>query len=287
MMDWLTDAITEPFRNFAKSGLDMIVKALNNSSGNIEESAGNPASSFNAGIYEMMREINSSVMLPVAGVVLTYVAFMELYNLFVSRNNMNDIGMEQFFKWLLKTSIAVLLVTKAFDIVNTFFSLGGELARRIGVVVRTNDITSQTPDFSEFVKELNFGEALGIGIISYVAALGMFIIGILSYVYVISWVFECYLMASTSSIPMATLGTDVTTQMGQNYLKNIFALALQGGMFLTIITIYRTLMNGIAFNITNTDGIWSAIGIIVVPGIVMVMLMAKAGQVAKAAIGAV
>ena len=97
--------------------------SVNTEVGEIATQVGTTPAGWNAGIFNMIRSLSENVIVPIAGVIITFVMCYELIQLVIEKNNLHDLDTWIFFKWIFKTFVAVLLVTNTWNIVMEFLTL--------------------------------------------------------------------------------------------------------------------------------------------------------------------
>jgi hypothetical protein len=218
-------------------------------------------SSFNPGIFSLIRNLSETVILPIAGLVLAFVASWELIHLIIERNNMHEIDTWIFFKWIFKTMIAVLLLANTFNIVTGIFDVSQHVVNNAAGFISGS--TAVTPDMmAELEAQLwtmDVGPLLGLWMQSFVIQLLVLVVNILVFVIVYGRMVEIYLLTSLAPLPMATLTNRETSSIGQNYLKSLFALAFQGFLMLVCVAIYAVLVQSI---VTSGNPIGSICGLV-------------------------
>lgn len=71
---------------------------------------------------------------------------------------------------------------------------------------------------------------------------------------------EIYLVTSIAPIPMATMANREWGQMGQNYLRSLFALGFQAFLIIICVAVYAVLVQTIAVDEDVIKAIWTCIG---------------------------
>ena len=106
-MQIIFDAIAEWLKGLLVDGimgnLGGLFDNVNAQVGEIAEQVGTTPASWNAGVFSMIRQLSETVILPIAGLVLTFVMCYELIQLLIERNNLHDVDTWIFFKWIFKT----------------------------------------------------------------------------------------------------------------------------------------------------------------------------------------
>jgi len=126
-MDWIFDSL---FSNLQEELVDTVMDrfenmftSVNNQIGGIAEQVGQTPQMWNANIFNMIQNLSETVVLPIAGIILTFVACYELIQMVIGQNNMHNFEPVQIYKWFFKTAIAVFILTNTFTIVMAVFDL--------------------------------------------------------------------------------------------------------------------------------------------------------------------
>ena len=90
------------------SNLSGLFDSVNTEVGEIATQVGTTPAGWNAGIFNMIRSLSENVIVPIAGVIITFVMCYELIQLVIEKNNLHDLDTWIFFKWIFKTFVAVL-----------------------------------------------------------------------------------------------------------------------------------------------------------------------------------
>ena len=88
---------------------------------------------------------------------------------------------------------------------------------------------------------------------------------------------EIYLVTSVAPIPMATMISKEGGNIGQNYLRSLFALAFQAFLIIVCVAIYAVLVQNIAVDTDITAAIWTCMGYTVL----LCFTLFKTGSMAK------
>ena len=116
--DWFRGILTDGIL----SNLSGLFDSVNTEVGEIATQVGTTPAGWNAGIFNMIRSLSENVIVPIAGVIITFVMCYELIQLVIEKNNLHDLDTWIFFKWIFKTFVAVLLVTNTWNIVMGVFA---------------------------------------------------------------------------------------------------------------------------------------------------------------------
>ncbi len=282
-MGILTEWITEWLKGLLIEGimgnLTGLFDTVNTRVGEIAVQVGTTPAAWNAGVFSLIRQISETVILPIAGMILTFVATYELIQMLIDRNNLHDIDTWMFFKWIFKTAAAILILSNTFNIVNAVFDVSQSvIARSAGIIQGSTDITPDMLATLETTLEtMELGPLLGLFMQSLLIGLTMEIMGIIIFVLVYGRMLEIYMLTSLAPIPVATLSNRETGQMGQNYIKSLFAVGFQGLLILLCVGIYGVLVQGIAIGGDPIGAIWGCVGYTVL----LCFMLFKTGTISK------
>ena len=139
--------------------------SVNEKVGDITTQVGLTPQAWNGGIFNMVRSLSDTVILPIAGIILTIVMTLELIQLLVDRNNLHDVDIWMFFKWTFKTACAVLIVSNTWNIVMAVFDVANSVVNNAsGVIVGSTSINFATilPDLEAQLEAMDLGPLLGL-----------------------------------------------------------------------------------------------------------------------------
>ena len=287
-MGILTEWITEWLKGLLIEGimgnLTGLFDTVNTRVGEIAVQVGTTPAAWNAGVFSLIRQISETVILPIAGLILTFVATYELIQMLIDRNNLHDIDTWLFFKWIFKTAAAILILSNTFNIVNAVFDVSQSvIARSSGIIQGSTDITPGMLDTLEATLEtMGLGELLGLFMQSMLIGFTMTALNIIIFVLVYGRMLEIYMLTSLAPIPVATLSNREVGQMGQNYLKSLFAVGFHGLLILLCVGIYGVLVQGISTSGDPIGAIWGCVGYTVL----LCFMLFKTGSISKSIFGA-
>ena len=288
-MRWLTGAIDDWLREMLlDAAMNSFTNMLQNVNASVQDVAyqvGQTPEGWNAGIFTMVRNLSETVILPIAGIILTFVLCYELIQLIIEKNNMHDFDTFNIFKWIGKSFVAVLILTNTWNIVMGIFDLAqGVVNQSAGLI--TGDLTLGSPDMllaiATQLEALGTGELLVLFLQVQVVGLLMEIMAIVITIIVWGRMIEIYVVASIAPIPLATMVNREWGQMGNNYLKSLLALGFQGFLIMICLAIYAVLVANFVLVGTMTTTIWS----IVAYTALLCFMLLKSGGIAKSVFGA-
>ena len=284
LSDWLTDWLKELLIDGIMGNLTGLFDAVNAKVGEVAAQVGTTPAAWNAGVFSLIRQLSETVILPIAGLILTFVATYELIQMLIDRNNLHDIDFWMFFKWMFKTGAAILILSNTFNIVMAVFDVSQSvIANAAGLVQGSTDISPDMLAGLEATLEgMGIGPLLGLFMQTMLISAAMPIMGIVIFVISYGRMLEIYMLTSLAPIPVATLSNRELGGMGQNYIKSLFAVGFQGLLILVCVAIYAVLIQGIATGGDPIGAIWGTLGYTVL----LTFMLFKTGGLAKSVFGA-
>ena len=236
---------------------------VNQKVGEIAGEVGMTPSAWNGGVFSMIQSLSETVIIPIAGIILTFVMCYELIQMVIEKNNLHDIETFMFFKWIFKTFVAVMIVTNTFNIIMGIFDMSQHVvSNAAGVIISDTsiDITASIADMETRLMEMELGPLLGIWLQSMFVGMTMRALTICIFVVIYGRMIEIYLMTSLGAIPFATMVNREWGGMGQNYLKSMLALGFQAFLIMVCVGIYAVLVQSIATDSDIMGAIWTCVG---------------------------
>ena len=266
-MDFLWDAITQWLKEILVSGimsnLSGMFDGVNEKIGGIAAQVGTTPQAWNASIFHMVQSLSENMVLPVAGVILTFVMTLELVQILVDKNNFHDIETVVFFKWIFKTACAILIVSNTWTIVMGIFDVAqGVVNQASGIIVGDTsiDISSIMPDMEARLQAMELGPLFGLWFQSLFVGITMWALTICIFIITYGRMLEIYLVTSMAPIPMAAMLGREWGGIGQNYLKSLFALGFQAFLIMVCVAIYAVLVQNISVSNDISAAIWTCMG---------------------------
>lgn len=266
-MNFLWDKVTEWLKELLigsiMSNLTGLFDNVNRQVAGIADNVGATPQAWNGGVFGMIRNLSDNVILPIAGVILALVATLELIQMIVDRNNMHDMDTFMLAKWVFKTACAVVIVTNTWNIVMAVFDVAQSVVSRAsGLVIADTDIRidSIIVGLESKLAEMELGALFGLWVQSMFVGFTMWALAICIFIITYGRMIEIYLVTSVAPIPMATMVNREWGQMGQNYLRSLFALGFQAFLIIICVAIYAILVRGIAVESDVSTAIWTCMG---------------------------
>ena len=283
-MDMIWQKITDWLKEVLVSGildnLSGMFDNVNQKVGEIAGQVGSTPQAWNSGVFNMVRNLSETVILPIAGVILAFVMTYELIQMVIDKNNMNDFDTWIFFKWIFKTFCAVLIVTNTWNIVMAVFDVAQTVVNGAAGVIVGNasiDITTAITDLEARLMEMELGPLFGLWFQSLFVGITMWALTICIFIIVYGRMIEIYLVTSVAPIPMATAVNREWGQMGQNYLRSLLALGFQGFLIIVCVAIYAVLVQNMVIEEDIAAAIWTCMGYTVL----LCFTLFKSSSVAK------
>ena len=277
LVEWLKEILVGGIVN----NLSGMFDSVNSQVGAIAGQVGATPRTWNSAIYSMIRTLSDNVILPIAGVILAFVMTMELIQMISDKNSMHgDVDTWMFFKWIFKTACAVLIVTNTWNIVMGVFDVGQSVVNSAAGVISGDasvDITTVVVDLEERLMEMDLGPLFGLWFQSLFVGICTWALTICIFIITFGRMIEIYLVTSVAPIPMATMASRESGNIGQNYLRSLFALAFQGFLIIVCVAIYAALVQNIAVGTDISYAIWTCMGYTVL----LCFTLFKTGSMAK------
>jgi len=253
---------------------------VNEKVGTIAAEVGQTPQGWNANIFSMIQTLSENVIVPIAGLVITYVLCVELISMVTDKNSLHDIDTFMFFKYVFKAWVAVYLVTHVFDITMAVFDVGQHLVNSAAGVISSDtaiDVESTLAAMTANMETMEVPELLLLVMETALVSMCMKIMSVLITVILYGRMIEIYLTCSVAPIPFATMTNREWGSIGNNYLKGLFALGVQGFFIMVCVGIYAVLVNEMVI----ASNLHSAIFSIAAYTVILCFSLFKTGSLAK------
>lgn len=265
-MDFILDKITDWIKDLLVSGimdnLTGMFESVNQQVGNIATQVGTTPADFSPGVFEMIRNISESVIIPIAGLILTFIACYELIQMIIDHNNLSNFETWIFFKWIFKTFVAVVLISNTFNITMAVFDVAQHVINSSAGIISSETAidASALETIEETLKAMDVGPLFGLFLQSFIVQFTMSALSIIIFIIVYGRMIEIYLMTSLAPIPFSTFANREQSQIGQNYLRSLFALGFQGFLIMICVGIYAVLIQNVSISGDIIASIWGVMG---------------------------
>jgi len=287
-MQSILEQITDWLKSMIISGimgnLSGMFDSVNQQVGQIAGDVGTTPANFSPAVFSMIRNISESVILPIAGMVLTFIACYELIQMLIEHNNLANFETWTFFKWVFKTFLAVTLISNTFNITMAVFDVAQQvISRSGGLISGSTSVSDATLTAMQATLEgMDLGPLLGLYLQTFVVQVTMLALSAIIFVIVYGRMVEIYLMVSLAPIPFATFGNHEQSHTGQNYLRSLFALGFQGFLIMICVGIYAVLIQNLSFSDNIISSIWGVMG----HTVLLAFTLFKTGSLAKSVFAA-
>ena len=287
-MDSIIESIEEWLRGLLVSGimsnLNNTFNSVNTQVGAIATEVGTTPASFSPAVFNMIRNLSENVIMPIAGILLTFIACYELIQLVISHNNLANFETWIFWKWIFKTFVAVTLITNTMNITMAVFDVAQHVISNAGGIISGSTAidASTLASMESTLDAMEVPELLSIFLQSFIVQFLIYLLSALIFVIVYARMIEIYLMVSLAPIPFATFGNREQSMIGQNYLRSLFALGFQGFLIMVCVGIYAVLIQSVAFTTDIIGSLWGVMGYTVL----LAFTLFKTGAVAKSVLHA-
>ena len=288
-MNFIWDKITEWLKELLVGGiisnLSGLFDSINTRVSDVASTVGTTPQGWNGSVFSMIKSLSENVVVPIAGIILTIVMCLELIQMLIDRNNMHDFDTFVFFKWIFKTFAAVLIVTNTWNIVMGVFDVAQNVVNQAsGVIVGDTaiDVNTLLGDMEAKLMEMDIGPLFGLWFQSSLMGIIAWVLSICIFIVVYGRMIEIYMVTSIAPIPMATMANREWGQLGQNYLRSLFALGFQAFLIMVCVAIYAVLVNTITVDSDVSAALWTCIGYTVL----LCFTMFKTSSIAKSVFNA-
>ncbi|WP_258106745.1 VirB6/TrbL-like conjugal transfer protein, CD1112 family [Christensenella minuta] len=283
-MGWIFEQIGNAIKEFLKGvvegNLTDMFNDVNEKVATIAGDVGQTPVGWNGEIFAMIKNISDTVIVPVAGMIITFVLVYELVTMITDRNNMHDFDTFSFFKYFLKAGIAVFIVANTMTIVMGIFDIAQYAINASAGAIGENtaiDIAAVLEQMQAGLNAMGIGELLGLVLETYIIKFAMLIFSLLITLVIAGRMIEIYLYCSLAPIPFATFTNREWGSMGTNYLRGLVALAFQGLLIMVCVGIYAVLIN----TLTVTENIHASIWMIAGYTVLLCFALFKTGTLSK------
>ena len=266
LFERITDWIKEGLIDAITGQYTSIFNSVNNQVADVANQVGQTPQGWNGGVFSMIQNLSETVVIPIAGMILTFVLVYELIQMILEKNNMHEFDTFNIFKWIFKTFVATYLLTNCFTIVMAVFDVAQNVVSQSAGVINGNlDV------------QAGMWELIGLWLETNIINLCMWVLSIVIFVIVYGRMIEIYLTVSLAPIPFSTMANREWGQMGTGYLRSLFALGFQGFLILICVAIYAVLVQSIPSSGDVHGAIWGTAGYTVL----LAFALFKTGSLSK------
>lgn len=285
ILDTIQDWIMGILRDCIMGNLNGLFDQINEQVGDVAESVGQTPAQWNAGVFSMIQSLSETVVVPVAGIIITFVLCYELISMIIEKNNLHDYDTFNIYKWVFKAFVAVYLVTHTFDITMAIFDVAQHIVQQsAGVITGSTsvDFAAALGDVESQLESMGIGELFGLLVETMLLRITAPILSLCIMLVLVGRMVEIYIYCSVGAIPFATMTNRDWGQMGNNYLRGLVALGLQGFFIMICVAIYAVLVGQIGSADSLHVAIWQCAGYTVL----LCFSLFKTGAVSKSILNA-
>ena len=239
---WMKELLT----GMVTSNLTNMFADVNNKTAEVASQVGQTPQGWNGSIFSMIRSLSNSVIIPIAGMIITFILCYELISMITSSNNMHEIDTFMFFKYFVKMWIAVYIVSHTFDLVMAVFDVGQHVVNGAAGIISGStaiDASALIGQMNTAMESMQTGELVLLALETLLVRFGMQVMSIIITVVLYGRMIEIYLYTSVAAIPFATMSNREWGQIGNNYLRGLLALGFQGFFMMVCVAIYAVLIS--------------------------------------------
>ena len=280
IIERITEAIKEILIGMIQNGLEGMFVEVNDKVGTIASQVGQTPQGWNAGVFNLIQNLSQTVIVPIAGLIITFVLCYELITMVTQKNNFHEFETYNIFLWIFKAYVAIYLVTNTFNITMAVFDVGQHIVNGAAGVISGStavDASAAIATLTESLEDMEIGELFFLAMETLLISLTMSILSVIITVIMYGRMIEIYLYTSVAPIPFATMTNKEWGNIGNNYLKGLFALAFQGFFMLVCVGIYSVLVNAMTIS-TNLHGAMFSVAAYTV---VLAFSLFKTGSLSK------
>lgn len=263
ILDIILDWIKQMLRDCIMGNLDGMFDQINTEVGEVAGNVGTTPEAWNSGVFSMIRSLSDNVVVPIAGIIITFVLCYELITMIIEKNNLHDFETFTLYKWIFKVFVAVYLVTHTFDITMAIFEAGQSVVQQSSGIISGStsvDFAAALGDIEAQLETMEIGELFGLLVETMLLRITMPILSFCVMLVLVGRMIEIYIYCSVGAIPFATMTNRDWGQMGNNYLRGLVALGLQGFFIMICVAIYAVLIGQISSSGNIHIAIWQCAG---------------------------
>jgi hypothetical protein len=285
ILDSIVETLTDFFVGAIQTNLSRMFDDVNAKVGSIAGEVGQTPETWNSGIFGMVKTLSDNIILPIAGIIITYVLCYELIHMVMEKNHGNDMEFWEFFVYFVKMWIAVWILSHTFEITMAVFDVGQSIvSSATGIITGSTEIdaTATIQAISQQCYTMDLFELMILMVETWIVSFGMKILSVLITVILYGRMIEIYIYCSVSPIPFATVANKEWGNIGTNYFRSVLALAFQGFFIMICVGIYAMLIN----SMTVSSDLHMALFSIMAYTIVLCFSLFHTGTISKSIFGA-
>lgn len=204
IIERITEAIKDILIGLIKSSLDNMFTSVNEQVGTIAGQVGQTPQGWNAGIFNLIQNLSQTVIVPIAGLIITFVLCYELITMVTQKNNFHEFETYNIFLWIFKAYVAIYLVTNTFNITMAVFDVGQHVVNNAAGVISGNTAVDASEAITRIVdalEDMELGDLFLLSMETMLISVTMHILSIIITVILYGRMIEIYLYTSIAPIP--------------------------------------------------------------------------------------
>lgn len=195
LLDKLTDWLKEMLVGGIMDNLTSTFTTLNQKIGEVTAQVAQTPDQFQPTVFNLVRNLSENVIMPIAGIILTFIACYELIQLVIAHNNLANFETWIFFKWVFKTFVAVTLITNTFNITMAVFDVAQHVVSQSGALIAGSTAVdaSTLATMQSTLEAMDVGPLFGVFLQSFVVKFLFQLLSILIWAIVYGRMIEIYL----------------------------------------------------------------------------------------------
>lgn len=261
VIEKITEWICEGLRSAVTQKFGEIFVGVNEKVTEAAGQLGQTPQSWNSTIFDMIKGLSETVIIPIAGMILTFIMCYELIQMVLEKNNLHDFDTFNIFRWIMKTAIAVTILTNCFPLVMAIFELAQNVINKSsGFITGSMDMQAQLADLATQLEAMGMWELIGLWLELHIVGFCMNILSLCIFIVVWGRIIQIYLMVSLAPIPLSSITNREWGHMGQNYLKSLLSVGFQGFLIMVCLAIYAAMAQSISSASNVHAAIWGTAG---------------------------
>ena len=182
IIERITEAIKEILIGMIQNGLEGMFVEVNDKVGTIASQVGQTPQGWNAGVFNLIQNLSQTVIVPIAGLIITFVLCYELITMVTQKNNFHEFETYNIFLWIFKAYVAIYLVTNTFNITMAVFDVGQHIVNGAAGVISGStavDASAAIATLTESLEDMEIGELFLLAMETLLISLTMSILSVI------------------------------------------------------------------------------------------------------------
>jgi hypothetical protein len=203
---WMRELLT----GMVESNMSTMFTDVNEKTSEIAAQVGRTPQNWNSSVFSMIQNLSESVVVPIAGIIITLVLCYELISMLTERNNLHDVDTWMFFKYFVKAWVAIYLVSNTFTITMAVFDVGQSVVNSASGIINGEtaiDVSSLSMQMQAAMATMEIGELVVLALETFLVSFCMKIMSVVITVIVYGRMIEIYRASRSAAFhPKAVCG---------------------------------------------------------------------------------